>query len=687
MYWLILYLLNRTHANTYSLDADALSAPHPKKEGSSVSQNNNSTSRKGIKALFCLFLCALLALGVTFSTSAAEAEPVLRDVKIVVSSTHAAARTGNTLTMWGNNAHGQIPGASGASATTPVTVDLTIADVAVSEDRTLVVTEDGKLLAFGVDPASRRRLDGTLIAENAVSVACADSFAAYIDGDGALYTWGSNDSGQLGNNTTEDSTAFVKVLNGGVQKVVLSRDFALALMENGTLYGWGSNRHQELNQPVDQATVLSPVVVTEGVKDMAAGRYHSLILKSNGVLYACGGNTSVQLGADSTAEALPMTQILSGITSIASGDYHGLAVSSDDLVYAWGSNIFGQLGIQNIPVQSKPLAVPSLSFAQVFAGGNSSYGVTRDGDIFSFGENTSYVLAQNTGSDSAIPVRVFDAKMAWTFGQSFTYAGDILSVEEEKPVIEQVEESIIDGVNAGLRPADANVVEDQQPAGTHAVPSDTPTAEPSDEPAADAPVVTAFVNGYTDGTFLPNKAVTRAEFLKMLVAALDDGEPKVEGWGEEDLFTDVGLNSWYAPYVAQAKASGWLTGFSDGTFRPNDPITRADASIMVSRALQLDTEAAIPSKFHDVASTSYYAKYVDALTALGILQGDEWGNFNPLNNITRAEAVTLIARAVGFEPDEAAKAALIDAGEAPFSDVATTSWYFVYVLRGVGAAE
>ena len=87
-----------------------------------------------------------------------------------------------------------------------------------------------------------------------------------------------------------------------------------------------------------------------------------------------------------------------------------------------------------------------------------------------------------------------------------------------------------------------------------------------------------YVTGYPDGTFLGNNYVTRAEFVTILVRFFSVADVDCS-------FTDVAPTHWAYKYIATATSFGWLNGYSDGTFRPNQPITRAEAVTVINRML------------------------------------------------------------------------------------------------------
>lgn len=128
------------------------------------------------------------------------------------------------------------------------------------------------------------------------------------------------------------------------------------------------------------------------------------------------------------------------------------------------------------------------------------------------------------------------------------------------------------------------------------------------------------VSGYPDGSFKPTKSITRAEFVKMVVSfdTLSYDAPLT--------FSDVKETSWAAPYIATAAKKGWINGFNDGTFRPNEPITRAQAVTVVNNMLGRKADQAVLKKtdvknFYDMFTTNWaYGAVVEASTAHTYIQ-------------------------------------------------------------------
>lgn len=144
-----------------------------------------------------------------------------------------------------------------------------------------------------------------------------------------------------------------------------------------------------------------------------------------------------------------------------------------------------------------------------------------------------------------------------------------------------------------------------------------------------------YVNGYGDGTFRPDNSITRAEFIKIV--------NKVFGFNQksQDNFKDVSKDKWYYDEVSIAKEAGYINGYEDGTFRPNDEITREEMAKIIATIKGAKGDGKI--NFKDSDKISNWAKpYVDALEDMSVLQGYGNDEFGPKNDTTRAETVKVM---------------------------------------------
>ncbi|MEK3901305.1 S-layer homology domain-containing protein [Paenibacillus sp. FSL R7-0179] len=157
------------------------------------------------------------------------------------------------------------------------------------------------------------------------------------------------------------------------------------------------------------------------------------------------------------------------------------------------------------------------------------------------------------------------------------------------------------------------------------------------------------IEGVGNGNFAPKNNVTRAEFAKMLIRALN-----LENNSAKQSFGDVSSTAWYAPYVAVAAEKGIITGRSAAQFDPNATITRAEMATMIARAVKSQkpeaaTNASSLSKFSDAGKIAASLKDGVAFAASNNLVIGNAGKFNPNNTATRAEAAVIIYRTINFK--------------------------------------
>ncbi len=185
----------------------------------------------------------------------------------------------------------------------------------------------------------------------------------------------------------------------------------------------------------------------------------------------------------------------------------------------------------------------------------------------------------------------------------------------------------------------------------------------------------AYMVGYTDGTFGPNKNITRAE-VAAVFARLTAGTIQVNGGTAT--YTDILGSEWYADYVAYLEDLSVLEGYTDGSFAPTRPITRAEfASIL---AKYVGTASASYADFSDVEGHWAEANIAGAVKA-GWMSGYNDGTFKPDAYITRAEVVSAVNRATGRVFDTTVDTDSI----VTFSDVAAGAWYETAVYEAVNS--
>jgi alpha-tubulin suppressor-like RCC1 family protein len=341
---------------------------------------------------------------------------------------------------WGDNDSGQVGvgsvgGGSETGIALPTTVDapagVSFSSVAAGGSFTVGLTTSGQVYSWGSNGVGQLGDGSTTGATTPVpvdlpsgtftAVAAGSGHSLALTSDGAVFAWGANLFGQLGDGTTRATETPVAVASpAGVTftAVAAGGDHSLALSSTGTVYAWGANAYGQLGDG-STASVDAPVEVATpaGVTftAIAAGTGHSLALASDGQVYAWGFGASGQLGDGAKLDSLTPVEVSiptgTTISSIAAGGSHSLALSDAGLVFAWGSNVFGQLAsplVDSLPVDSdvpvQPTGLPpTTSFVSIAAGEYSSYALTSVGVAWVWGGDFYGQLGDGTPGINAVP--------------------------------------------------------------------------------------------------------------------------------------------------------------------------------------------------------------------------------------------------------------------------------------------
>lgn len=196
-----------------------------------------------------------------------------------------------------------------------------------------------------------------------VSAGCLDSLAATTSGN--VYAWGANEAGELGDGSTLASSSPVRVdIPGGVSVTAISAgcSFGMALSSTGAVYTWGSNSSWQLGRGKTASGLLPGLVAgLPPIKAVAAGCDHALALATDGTLYAWGNNLDGELGTGTTASSpTPVTvRLPSGVVASAiwAGGGQSFLQATTGAVYGWGDNTTGQLATGGFFDVLRPLPV------------------------------------------------------------------------------------------------------------------------------------------------------------------------------------------------------------------------------------------------------------------------------------------------------------------------------------------
>jgi alpha-tubulin suppressor-like RCC1 family protein len=267
------------------------------------------------------------------------------------------------------------------------------------------------------------------------SIAAGVNHTCALTTTGGVYCWGDNGYGQLGNNSISNSHVPVQVVGAGgsgflsgIASITVGDFHTCAVSTTGAVYCWGLNGSGDLgNNSTTNSDVPVQVVgvggsgLLSGIASIAAGFGHTCAVSTTGGVYCWGYNGDGQLGANWSTESNVPVQVvgvggsglLSGIASIAGIYDHTCAVSTTGGVYCWGWDAYGQLGNNSISNSHVPVQVEGVGgsgllsgIASIAAGEYHTCAVSTTGRIDCWGYNYSGELGNNSTTQSNVPVEV-----------------------------------------------------------------------------------------------------------------------------------------------------------------------------------------------------------------------------------------------------------------------------------------
>jgi alpha-tubulin suppressor-like RCC1 family protein len=342
------------------------------------------------------------------------------------------------LRCWGDNTSGQIGNGTLFSAwsSTPVPALTDVASFAEGQWHTCAVLPDTTVAcwgdnlygelgngAFSTDSASPSFVvDPINSLTGAQSVVAGAESTCTLMTDSTVECWGFNEFGDLGNNSTTNSSTPVQVLGSpaaqpqvlsSVTKLSAAADHKCALMTNGTVSCWGDNRFDQvgISNP-SFVLVATPVAGVDNAADIATGWEHTCVLLTNGTVECWGDNTGNQLGASSVAIS-PTPVTVSGfsgqVTALAAGAWYTCALMADGSIECWGMIPSNHLGTAPVayPVAVSGLPAPA---SAIHAGFTNACALLNNQTVWCWGDNQSGELGGGLATAgttfSATPVEV-----------------------------------------------------------------------------------------------------------------------------------------------------------------------------------------------------------------------------------------------------------------------------------------
>ena len=241
------------------------------------------------------------------------------------------------------------------------------------------------------------------------TMASSYAFFMIVKNDGTMWHTGVGTSGQGGGTASTDSPVQVGAESHWrktANSVAAGNGQVVAIQNNGALWAWGSNWKGHLGDGTTTSR-SSPIQVSSPALSwsvVAAGDRHSMAISTAGTLWATGFNLYGCLGQGDTTDRSNLTQVGSGTdwSKIASGDAMSLAVKTNGQLWSWGNNNVGQLGLGDTTHRSSPVQVGGTDWADVFGSGqtNTFMALKTDGTLWSCGGGA----ASGQGGSGTTPV-------------------------------------------------------------------------------------------------------------------------------------------------------------------------------------------------------------------------------------------------------------------------------------------
>ncbi|OBS51711.1 hypothetical protein A8B73_14895 [Methylosinus sp. 3S-1] len=345
-------------------------------------------------------------------------------------ATHACAvSAAGGARCWGGNDRGALGDGSTKQRDAPVDVQGLSHDIVAVTGGILhscALTSAGAVKCWGFnnsgilgDGTSNDRLRPVGVSglsSGVVAVAAGAVHTCALTSAGAAKCWGYNSEGQLGDGTTSSRRTPVDVagLSSGVVAITGGREHTCAATSAGAVKCWGYNDRGQIGDGTtsDHSAPVAVSGLSSGVVGISAGGAHSCALTSAGAVLCWGANFDGQLG-DGTYEnrstPVAVSGLSSGVVAISAGEYHTCALTGAGAVLCWGSNSFGALGDASTP-GSRPIPGPVTGLSSgvrvVAAGGSHTCALTSAGAVQCWGQNFFGQIGDGTNTHRSTPTPV-----------------------------------------------------------------------------------------------------------------------------------------------------------------------------------------------------------------------------------------------------------------------------------------
>ena len=245
---------------------------------------------------------------------------------------------------------------------------------------------------------------------------------AAIKTDGTLWTWGSNDNGELGDNTIIARSSPVQVIGNATnwRQLSVGKSFIASIKTDGSLWVWGRNNYGQLgtNDTLHRSSPVQTILGGTNWKQVSNGQWTCAAIKTDGTLWTWGRNFYGQLGLNDILHRSTPIQILGGGTNwrqLDVGVDKMAAIKTDGTLWVWGRNYGGSLGDSSIINRSSPVQLAGTNWKQASAGNFCAAAVKTDGTLWTWGLNFFGSLGNNgtTAGNRSSPAQIFGGGTNW----------------------------------------------------------------------------------------------------------------------------------------------------------------------------------------------------------------------------------------------------------------------------------
>ena len=263
---------------------------------------------------------------------------------------------------------------------------------------------------------------------NWVEINCGYYNIAGLKDDGTLWTWGQNNDGGLGDNTTIQKSSPVQTICGGTdwKTMVVGTyyEHCAAIKNDGTLWLWGHNEYGEIGDETtdNKSSPVQTVCGGTDWKQIASGGNHTAAIKNDGTLWMWGMNSGGggygQLGDNTTVDKSSPVQTICGGTdwkSVSCGENFTAAIKNNGTCWTWGENNSGQLGDETTENRSSPIQTIAggTDWKQISCGDNHMLAIKNDGTCWTWGYNAYGQLGDETTTNRSSPVQTVTYGTDW----------------------------------------------------------------------------------------------------------------------------------------------------------------------------------------------------------------------------------------------------------------------------------